>query len=69
MTFADNHVLSVKPVDMNGIKLKVAGLQQAASTPQQLESGHTPSLSQAASSSSGDTVGKPGGDEHKVMRH
>lgn len=69
VTFADNHVLSVKPVDMNGIKLKVAGLQQAESTPQLAESSQAPSLGQAASGSGGASIGKPGGDEHKVMRH
>lgn len=69
VTFEDQHSLSIKPVDMNGIKLKMAAITQAGtSQPQQAESSTAPTQQTASASSPGN---KPGNDEHKVavMRH
>lgn len=69
VTFEDQHSVSIKPVDMNGIKTKMAAITQAGATaPQQAESS-APANQQTASASSTDA--KPGNEEPKVavMRH
>lgn len=69
VTFDDKHTISIKPTDMNGIKLKMAAITQAGTTPpQQAESSSAPAQQTASASSSGN---KSGNEETKVavMRH